>query len=74
VPLAFLDVASAAGPIPAPTPSASLAGPALGIALDEVEYPWPVHFLSLALDGQESEAVDAPLCCHPEERSDEGSA
>jgi pimeloyl-ACP methyl ester carboxylesterase len=47
------DVASAAGPVPAPTPGASPAGRALGIALEEIEYPWPVHFLPLTLDGQD---------------------
>ena len=47
--LALFPRASVAGE-PATQPSE---GAALGIALEEYPYPWPVHFLPLTLEGQE---------------------
>jgi pimeloyl-ACP methyl ester carboxylesterase len=49
----FLTAARGAGPVPSPTPVPHPTGRPLGIALEEVEYPWPVHFLPLTLDGQD---------------------
>jgi pimeloyl-ACP methyl ester carboxylesterase len=47
--IALLQVASAAGQQSAQ----AIERKALGIALDEYPYPWPVHFLPLTIEGQE---------------------
>ena len=47
--IALFQVASATGQ----QTTRAIERKALGIALDEYPYPWPVHFLPLAIEGQE---------------------